>query len=160
MIELPVTDKPRPRHHSRPSSLFSAEPSIWLSDNTGPTSPSFTFARDVRIAGWTLVGDKGSSSGGAYIVFDCAIHLKDGSVVHAHKRYSAFAELDRQLRATLPEPMRVIVPKLPPKNPLAKYRAAFLDKRRRELQHWLASVVLHPDLGGREVVRNWVTESS
>lgn len=105
-----------------------------------------------------MVGDK--LSGGAYVVFDCAIHLKDGTVVHAHKRYSAFAELYTQLRETLPERMRAVIPKLPPKSPLSKFRAAFLDKRRRDLQHWLASVVLHPDLGGREVVRRWVMQSS
>jgi hypothetical protein len=117
-----------------------------------------TFARDVQISGWTMVGDK--LSGGAYVVFDCAIHLKDGTVVHAHKRYSAFVDLYRELKDALPERMRATVPKLPPKSPLSKFRAAFLDKRRRDLQHWLASVVLHPDLGGREAVRRWVVASS
>lgn len=149
---------PVKRHRSRPSSLFSHEPSIWLSDNTSPDSPSLTFARDVQISGWTMVGDK--VSGGAYVVFDCAIQLKDGTVVHAHKRYSAFAELYRQLKDSLPERMWSTVPKLPPKSPLSKFRAAFLDKRRRELQHWLAGVILHPDLGGKEVVRRWVMQSS
>ncbi|EKM50324.1 uncharacterized protein PHACADRAFT_264933 [Phanerochaete carnosa HHB-10118-sp] len=146
------------RRRSRPESIISHEPSIWLSDNTGPQSPTLTFARDVQITGWTMVGDK--VSGGAYVVFDCAIHLKDGTVVHAHKRYSAFAELYQDLRESLPLRMRNTVPRLPPKSPLSKFRAAFLDKRRRDLQHWLASVILHPDLGGREVVRLWVMESS
>ncbi|GJE90442.1 Phox-like protein [Phanerochaete sordida] len=147
------------RRRTRPESLFSHEPSIWLSDNTNsPTSPTPTFARNVQISGWTLVGDR--SNAGAYVVFDCAITLKDGTVVHAHKRYSAFAELDALLREMLPPRMRRAVPKLPPKSPLSKFRAAFLDKRRRDLQHWLASVILHPDLGGREVVRHWVMESS
>ena len=105
-----------------------------------------------------MVGDK--VSGGAYVVFDCALTLRDGTVVHAHKRYSAFAQLYRDLKDSLPERMRAAVPRLPPKSPLSKFRQAFLDKRRRELQHWLAGVVLHPDLGGREVVRRWVVESS
>ena len=35
-------------------------------------------------------------------VYDCAIKTKEGTVIHALKRYSAFAQLQARLRATLP----------------------------------------------------------
>lgn len=138
---------------ARPESIFSHDSlSIWLADNSGKGS-SGGFARDVQITGWTSVGDK---KGGAYICYDCAIHLKDGTVVHVHKRYSSFVQLHVNLRASLPPELQPLVPPLPPKNPLSKFRSTFLDKRRRALQHWLASVLLHPDIGGCDVIRRWV----
>lgn len=51
---------------------------------------------------------------------------------------------------------RPFVPELPPKAPLARYRVAFLARRQRALEHWLATVLLHPDVGGCEAVRRWV----
>ncbi|KAI0083745.1 Phox homologous domain-containing protein [Irpex rosettiformis] len=142
----------------RPDSIFSQDSrSIWLADNSGkgPSSTS-TFAQDVQVIGWTSVGDK---KGGAYIVYDCAIHTKEGAVMHVHKRYSAFEQLYMRLRSTLPTYQQHFIPQLPPKNPLSKFRATFLDKRRRALQHWLASVMLHPDIGGCEAIRQWVINS-
>ena len=73
----------------------------------------------MEIPGWTSVGDR---RGGAYVgafvprrlnfaynkklmvcqVYDCAIKTKEGTVIHALKRYSAFAQLYTRLRATLP----------------------------------------------------------
>ncbi|KAI0690223.1 Phox homologous domain-containing protein, partial [Cytidiella melzeri] len=143
------------KRRPRPESVFSQDSrSIWLVDNSGKdSSASGAFARDVQVTGWTSVGDK---KGGAYIVYDCAIQTKEGAVVHVHKRYSAFEQLFLRLRECLPAHQQSLVPQLPPKNPLSKFRATFLDKRRRALQHWLASVMLHPDIGGCEAVRQWV----
>ncbi|KAJ6608905.1 hypothetical protein B0H10DRAFT_2066212 [Mycena sp. CBHHK59/15] len=122
-----------------PPSVFSHE--IWLGDNSGE---SLAFAREVKISGWTNVGD---ALGGAYIVYDCVMKTKEGTFIHAHKRYSDFAALELELLRTLP---------LPPKAPLARYRPAFLARRRLLLEHWLATVLLHPDIGGCEAVRRWV----
>ncbi|KAI0825559.1 Phox homologous domain-containing protein [Irpex lacteus] len=155
--ETTTTSRRRlPRSHTkRPDSIFSQDShSIWLADNSGKGSSSTgAFAQDVQVIGWTSVGDK---KGGAYIVYDCAIQTKEGAVVHVHKRYSAFEQLYWRLRSTLPPYQQSLVPQLPPKNPLSKFRAAFLDKRRRALQHWLASVMLHPDVGGCQAIRQWV----
>jgi hypothetical protein len=154
-----------PRKHSvsrrrrpRPESIFSHDSrSIWLADNSGKdSSGSGAFARDVQVIGWTSVGDK---KGGAYIVYDCAIQTRDGAVMHVHKRYSAFEQLFFRLRETLPAYQQPVIPQLPPKNALSKFRATFLDKRRRALQYWLASVMLHPDVGGCEAIRQWVINS-
>jgi hypothetical protein len=50
--------------YERPASIFSSSEStsIWLGDNVGE---SRTFAREVKISGWTNVGD--IKGGGAYI---------------------------------------------------------------------------------------------
>jgi hypothetical protein len=112
-------------------------------------------------------------------VYDCIIETKERTLIHAHKRYSDFVVLETELLRTLPvrpspilssscagayytlipcaqRASRPSVPELPPKAPLARYRAAFLARRRRALEHWLAAVLLHPDVGGCEAVRGWV----
>ncbi|KAH9931914.1 Phox homologous domain-containing protein [Fomitopsis serialis] len=139
---------------ARPSvdapSIYSKD--IWLGDHSGE---SLVFAREVEVVGWTNVGDK---RGGAYIVYDCAIKTKEGTVIHVHKRYSAFAELYARLRARLPQSHQRFISPLPPKSPLSKFRPSFLDQRRRLLQHWLSSILLHPDIGGCEILREWVMD--
>lgn len=50
------------------------------------------------------------------------------------------------------------VPDLPPKAPLSKYRPVFLERRRQLLQHWLSSVLLHPEIGACKAVRLWVMD--
>ena len=61
---------------ARPQSVFSAD--IYLSDNTGH-APTLAFAQDVRVAGWTTVGDgAGRKNGsGAYVIYDCVILTKE-----------------------------------------------------------------------------------
>ncbi|KAF8180560.1 Phox-like protein [Mycena galopus ATCC 62051] len=103
---------------------------------------SAAFAREVNISGWTSVGMRGRG------LYDCVIKTKEGTPIHAHKRYSDFVALESELMRSLP---------LPPKAPLARYRSAFLARRRRALEHWLSAVLLHPDVGGCEAVRRWVT---
>lgn len=149
LCDSPV-QTPSSRSHSpvQAPSVFSRD--IWLADNTGESQ---AFAREVEVVGWTSVGDK---RGGAYIVYDCAIKTKEGTMIHVHKRYSAFAELYARLRATLPEDQHHSVPHLPPKTPWAKFRPTFLDHRRRLLQHWLSAVLLHPEIGGCQAIREWV----
>ncbi|CAK5269101.1 unnamed protein product, partial [Mycena citricolor] len=164
----PIEPRPENRPYSPPTapSVFSND--IWLDDNSG--AEGSIFARQVSIAGWTSVGD---SLGGAYVVYDCSIKTKDGTLIHAHKRYSDFVALETQLLRTLPvgfgaisnfvvssfttQPnSRAHLPALPPKSPFSRYRAAFLARRRRALEAWLCSVLLHPDIGGSLAVRKWV----
>ncbi|KIK58702.1 hypothetical protein GYMLUDRAFT_60493 [Collybiopsis luxurians FD-317 M1] len=141
--------------YERPASIFSSSEStsIWLGDNVGE---SLAFARDVNISGWTSVGDKDKLGGGAYVVYDCVVKTKEGTTIHAHKRYNAFIQLDDALRRSLPRHQQRYVPPLPPKAPFARYRPAFLDQRRRQLEYWLSAVLLHPDVGASKPVRQWI----
>ncbi|KIY52874.1 Phox-like protein, partial [Fistulina hepatica ATCC 64428] len=138
---------PSPSYSMGPPSIFSKD--IILDDHSGEST---AFARDVQIAGWTSVGDKG----GAYVVYDCVIKTKEGTDIHVHKRYSEFEALDHALKRSLPTHMIHYIPTLPPKAPLSRFHAPFLARRRRELQYWLAAVLLHPDIGGCKAVRTWV----
>ncbi|KAJ7181544.1 hypothetical protein C8R43DRAFT_969499 [Mycena crocata] len=148
--ESPIEPRPQKQYSLpiAPPSVSSND--IWLGDNIGESA---AFAREVKLGGWTSVGD---TLGGAYVVYDCVIKTKEGTAIHAHKRYSDFAALELQLLRTLPRSQRSFVPELPPRAPLARYRSAFLSRRRIALEHWLAAVLLHPDVGGCEAVRRWV----
>ncbi|KAF7378286.1 PX domain protein [Mycena sanguinolenta] len=97
----PIEPRPPARPHSpvAPPSVFSND--IWLGDNCGESA---AFAREVKISGWTSVGD---ALQGAYVVrtgtvYDCVIKTKEGTPIHAHKRYSDFVALESQLMRTLP----------------------------------------------------------
>jgi len=90
-------------------------------------------------------------------VYDCAIQTKEGTTIHVLKRYSAFLHLQEELEKAVPD-IRAVLPAFPAKNTFAKYRPAFLEKRRRRLQSWLAAVLLHPTFGGLPEVRKWVIE--
>ncbi|KAJ8580752.1 Phox-like protein [Rhizopogon salebrosus TDB-379] len=131
-----------------PPSVFSHD--IWLDDHSGTSQ---AFAQNVHVAGWTSVGDK---LGGAYVVYDCVIRTKEGTTIHAHKRYNDFVQLYDALRHSLPKHQHHFIPALPPKSPFSRYRAAFLDRRRRQLQYWLCTVFLHPEIGACQAVRWWV----
>ncbi|KAJ7301108.1 hypothetical protein DFH08DRAFT_827817 [Mycena albidolilacea] len=148
----PVAPRPkRPYSPVAPPSVFSND--IWLGDNCGESA---AFAREVQISGWTSVAMRMGLVGPPWPVYDCVIKTKEGTPIHAHKRYSDFVVLETELLHTLPRASRPSVLELPPKAPLAWYRAAFLARRRRALEHWLAAVLLHPDVGGCEAVRRWV----
>jgi len=140
--------------YERPASIFSSSEStsIWLGDNVGESQ---TFAREVKISGWTNVGDP-VVGGGAYVVYDCVVKTKEGTKIHAHKRYNGFVQLDAALRRSLPRHQQEYVPRLPPKAPFARYRPVFLDHRRRQLEYWLSAVLLHPDVGASKAVRQWI----
>ncbi|KAK2467737.1 hypothetical protein APHAL10511_000032 [Amanita phalloides] len=144
---VPPPRQPSPFH---PPSVYSKD--IWLQDNSGA---SLAFTQDVTIAGWTSVGDHRE---GAYVVYDCAIRTKEGTTIHKHKRFSAFVELRKALQQSLPSYLMTSIPPLPPKTPFARFRPAFLDRRRRYLHYWLSAVLLHPEIGASTAVKNWVID--
>ncbi|KZP18981.1 hypothetical protein FIBSPDRAFT_1025824, partial [Athelia psychrophila] len=129
-----------------------------LGDNSGE---SLAFARGVRISGWTSVGDK---LGGAYIgtsylmslnsrnlmqcpcdiLYNCVIiKTKEGTTIHAHKRYSAFDALRSSLERYLLHHQRASILPLPPKSPLARFRPPFSRKEDEDCNFGLrASCIL------------------
>ncbi|KAF8964586.1 hypothetical protein BDZ97DRAFT_1815770 [Flammula alnicola] len=139
--KLSKSSAPPPPHSLPPDSIFSAD--IFLADNTGTSSSSHVsqpFAQDVRISGWTTVGDGAGKPGkgvGPYVAYDCVIVTREGTTMHILKRYTAFEELHEKLRRTLPQTLLPFLPSLPPKAPLARFRPAFVDGRRKLLQFCL-----------------------
>ncbi|KAF8975355.1 hypothetical protein BDQ17DRAFT_272399 [Cyathus striatus] len=90
----------RPPQHSStqtplvPASIFSKD--IYLADNTG--NPSGAFMCDVRITGWSQVGELdskksprlGSMSSGACVVYNIQITTKSNTTIYLLKRYRLF----------------------------------------------------------------------
>ncbi|KAF9004380.1 hypothetical protein BDQ17DRAFT_1355012 [Cyathus striatus] len=142
------------------ASIFSKD--IYLADNTGNSSGAF--ARDVRITGWSQVGELDSrksprlgsmSSGLIGTVYDIKITTKSNTTIHLLKRYTDFSRLHTTLLRTLPPSLHPHV-RLCRRKHLCEVSPVFLDRRRRMLQFWLACVLLHPEVGGCECVRGWV----
>ncbi|GAA5957160.1 hypothetical protein JCM21900_003115 [Sporobolomyces salmonicolor] len=120
---------------------------------------SQAFVKELRIPSYHAVGSEGSG----FVVFDIEIETRpsnaatQGTLIRIHKRYSAFVRLRADLLSTFPR-LRRIVPRLPPKSSLAKYRPSFLERRRQHLAYWLSTILLHPLLGGAPIVREWILE--
>lgn len=107
------------------------------------------YARDVRIRGWSEVGTKTRG----YVSFEVVVLTKRGVVIHAHRRYSSFAALRKQLVAQVPQ-HKAALPPLPPKDALHKYSAKHLEQRRLALTDWLQAVILDPRWGPK--TRQWL----
>ncbi|ORY69122.1 Phox homologous domain-containing protein, partial [Leucosporidium creatinivorum] len=108
----------------------------------------------VKICGFHPVGAQNS---GGFVVFDIEIHTREGTLIKAHKRYSAFVRLRSDLITAFPR-LKTLIPRLPPKSSLAKYRPSFLERRRQQLSYWLTTVLLHPETGSSALLRKWVLE--
>ncbi|CAG8468698.1 7201_t:CDS:2 [Scutellospora calospora] len=51
-----------------------------------------------------------------------------------------------------------LIPCLPPKRIMGKFMPEFIERRRKDLEYFLAYVLLHPILGPTTVVRRWFSE--
>ncbi|KAL7423671.1 hypothetical protein Q5752_001253 [Cryptotrichosporon argae] len=119
-----------------------------------------TFARDVEIRGWKVVGGKSWTGGGkvgAYVVYDIVFNLQQGGQVAVLRRYTDFERLTEDLKRAYPH-LRQAIPLLPGKNHMSKFSPAFLADRQTRLQRFVRTVALHPEMGrgGDSVVGRWV----
>ncbi len=80
---------------------------------------------------------------------------KQGPTLRVPKRYSEFVRLRNDLIKTFP---KFVIPNLPHKSSLAKFRPSFLERRRKHLSWWLTSILMHCEMGGSGVVRAWILE--
>lgn len=78
-----------------------------------------------------------------------------GGVITIRKRYSEFDELRDQLRYAFPR-RRNEIPDLPPKSVVSKFRAAFLESRRKGLEYFLLCILLNPVFAGSPIVKKFV----
>ncbi|PWN25709.1 hypothetical protein BDZ90DRAFT_233717 [Jaminaea rosea] len=124
------------------------------SNGGGGVSSANVFARDVRVRGWSEVG--GRTRG--YVTFEIVLLTKKGLTIRAHRRYSSFVSLRRDLLAEAPHHAPAL-PGLPPKDVLHKFSAKHLEMRRLALQRWLTGVMLDARWGGRRACREWLVGS-
>ena len=113
------------------------------------------FAREVRIRGWSEVGEKARG----YVVFHVRVVTKQGLVILVHRRFSSFVALHKQLLAERPEYTRALPP-LPPRATglLHKYAPKHLETRRKGLQHWLEAVMLDARWAECSCLQEWIVD--
>ncbi|KAK0556325.1 hypothetical protein OC846_001280 [Tilletia horrida] len=120
---------------------------------SGPTMMTTIFAREVRIGGWTYIGQKASG----WVEYDIRVLTLRGTMIRASRRFSSFVALRKQLAKEVPL-HRAALPELPPRRHglLHRYSPTHLEQRRLALQRWLHRVLRDPRWGGRECCRDFI----
>ena len=68
------------------------------------------------------------------------------------RRYSDFVRLRAQVIKNFPH---LPIPKLPPKS-IVRFNKGFLDERRKGLEYFICSILLHPDISPHRIVKQWL----
>ncbi|KAI7461231.1 hypothetical protein KC351_g16917 [Hortaea werneckii] len=158
---------------------------ISLEDHTTDTAPHHIsqscWAQSVTIDSYTIL--TGPTGIGAYVVWSCRISVlpqntgtgtgtgttdptdpTSGSSSHPHyailplrKRYSEFDALRTNLVRSFPH-AEAMIPALPRKSVVSKFRPWFLEQRRLGLEHFLNCILLNPEFAASPVVKGFVFE--
>ncbi|KAI6877901.1 hypothetical protein KC363_g5271 [Hortaea werneckii] len=154
---------------------------ISLEDHTTDTAPHHIsqscWAQSVTIDSYTIL--TGPTGIGAYVVWSCRISVlpqtpttdptdatdpTSGSSSHPHyailplrKRYSEFDALRTNLVRAFPH-AEAMIPPLPRKSVVSKFRPWFLEQRRLGLEHFLNCILLNPEFAASPVVKGFVFE--
>jgi len=104
------------------------------SDSTSHTLAGNCWARSATIDDYVLVS--GSTGLGAYVVWHCTVSTLKGGNLVIRKRYSEFSGLREGLLRAFPGAGGVL-PVLPRKSVVSRFRPEFLEVRREGLQHFL-----------------------
>ncbi|PHH75520.1 hypothetical protein CDD80_2317 [Ophiocordyceps camponoti-rufipedis] len=127
-----------PGRNTSSLSVDSLPPAITLRDNDTVEHSdrnAACWARAVDIVDYTIVNG-GATNIGAFVVWTVRVQTVTGGHINIRKRYSEFEDLRAQLIQSFPG-FEAAVPVLPPKSFIARFRPAFLDKRRAGLQYFL-----------------------
>ena len=92
---------------------------------------------------------------GAYVVWHCTIRTLAGGELALRKRYSEFDALRADLVRCFPHAANMIPP-LPRKSVVSRFRPRFLELRRVGLDHFLNCVLLNPEFAAAPVVKEFV----
>jgi hypothetical protein len=111
------------------------------------------WAASVTIDDYTIVS--GSGPMGAYVVWHCAVRTLKGGELEFRKRYSEFAQLRTDLVKSFPHAEKMIPP-LPRKSVVSRFRPWFLKKRKEGLAHFMNCVVLNSEFATSPVVKEFI----
>ncbi|KAK3648809.1 PX domain-containing protein ypt35 [Elasticomyces elasticus] len=111
------------------------------------------WAQSVSLHDYTVVS--GSTGIGAYIVWTITIRTLYGGDIELNKRYSEFDQLRADLVASFPG-AEAMIPKLPRKSVVSRFRPKFLDQRKAGLQQFLNCILLNPEFAASPVVKEFV----
>lgn len=126
-----------------------------------PRKPTQPIHRDSLWATSCSITDPALNRPCGYVAYLCTVEIPqdvdDPESFNSHairRRYSDFVRLRARLRSEFP---KVYTPHLPPKSYAMSQtsNARFLEQRRGGLELFLRSVVLNPEIGGSQTVRDW-----
>lgn len=100
-------------------------------------------------------GDHSSSSNNGSNSDDSPCPGPGKSQITIRRRYREFDTLRTQLRYAFPDRKNEI-PDLPPKSVVSKFRAAFLENRRKGLEYFLLCVLLNPVFAQSPIIKKFV----
>jgi len=111
------------------------------------------WARCVTVGDYTIIS--GATGIGAYVVWHIRVHTLKGGCLTLRKRYSEFDQLRRDLVKSFPHAEQMIPP-LPRKSVVSKFRPWFLQQRQAGLNHFLNCILLNPEFAASPVLKDFI----
>ena len=128
---------------------------ILLEDRSEETheATQFCWAKSVHIDDYTIL--TGPSGIGAYVVWHCTVSTLKGGDLELRKRYSEFDQLRADIIRSFPL-AEAMIPQLPRKSVVSRFRPKFLESRKQGLNHFLNCILLNPEFAASPVLKDFI----
>ncbi|KAK3671264.1 hypothetical protein LTR78_008899 [Recurvomyces mirabilis] len=111
------------------------------------------WARSVSVDDYTIIA--GPSGVGAYVVWHCTVGTLKGGDMEIRKRYSEFDQLRTNLVESFPY-AEAMIPKLPRKSVVSRFRPKFLEQRKTGLGEFMNCILLNPEFAASPVLKGFI----
>ncbi|CZT19430.1 uncharacterized protein RCC_05281 [Ramularia collo-cygni] len=135
-------------HDIRPSAIVLEDHSAEHSQQT-----LSCWAQSVSIDDYVIVS--GPTGIGAYVVWACTVRTLKGGELSLRKRYSEFDRLRVELCRAFPY-AEAMIPELPRKSHISRFRPKFLQQRRDGLQQFLNCILLNPEFASSPILKDFI----
>ena len=113
----------------------------------------FCWAKSVTIDDYTIL--TGPTGIGAYVVWHCTVGTLKGGDLELRKRYSEFDQLRADIVRSFPH-AEAMIPELPRKSVVSRFRPRFLESRKQGLSHFLNCILLNPEFAASPVLKDFI----
>lgn len=111
------------------------------------------WARSVSIDDYIIVS--GPTGIGAYVVWHLTVSTLKGGDLEIRKRYSEFDQLRTDLVRSFVD-AEAMIPDLPRKSVVSRFRPKFLDQRKKGLTHFMNCILLNPEFAASPVLKDFI----
>lgn len=111
------------------------------------------WARTVSVDEYVVVS--GATGIGAYVVWHCTVSTLKGGDLSIRKRYSEFDQLRTDLVRSFPH-AEAMIPQLPRKSVVSRFRPHFLEQRKTGLEHFMNCILLNPEFAASPVLKDFI----
>ncbi|KAL9527717.1 Endosomal/vacuolar adapter protein [Sphaerulina musiva] len=111
------------------------------------------WAQSVTIDDYSVVS--GPSGIGAYVVWHLTVSTLQGGDMPLNKRYSEFDRLRKNLVTAFPH-ADAMIPDLPRKSVVSRFRPKFLEHRKTGLAHFMNCIMLNPEFASSPIVKDFI----